>query len=315
MLSDMRKWVERNPLYLDARWNWREGVGATWRRVRTQRRILETPPISTAARGPVEVRVLTWRRDCINMLWALKSFYHFAEVDYPVYFHDGGLQPGNLRLIRRHFPNAHVIDAREADVQVSAFLLSRGLVRSELYRRSNVATRKLFDYFVLSNADRIISVDSDVVFFGRPAEVIEQSALSRRNYYNKDESYWYSLSKEECRELLGMVPIECVNSGLFSVWRDSIDFQAIERWLAHPALFDDKWVSEQTLHALCSTAFGVELLPERYLVSTKPGLHPELICKHYPGFYRPLLYEEGMAHLIDRGFLRDLRQAQRASLQ
>jgi hypothetical protein len=306
VFSKIRRWVEQQPLYLDARWNLREGLSATWRRVRIQRLILKTPAILTANKGPVEVRVLTWRRDFVSMLWALKSFYHFAEVNYPLYVHNGGLLPANLQLLRKHFPHAHVVDAAEADRRVSEFLVKRGLVRCEEYRRGNVATQKLFDYFVLSTADRIISTDSDVVFFAKPVELCEASVSPRRNRYNKDEAYSYSMSEDECRARLGTVPVGHVNSGLFSVWRDSIDFEAIERWLAEPKLFEDKWVTEQTLHALCSTVFGIELLPDRYLVSTKTGLDSTLVCKHYPGFYRPLLYQEGMAHLVRLGFLESL---------
>jgi hypothetical protein len=89
--------------------------------------------------------------------------------------------------------------------------------------------------------------------------------------------------------------------------RESIDFGAIESWLLHPKLFADPWVTEQTLHALCGAAHGVEFLPDSYLVSTKAGLPPGLVCKHYPSFFRVWLYREGMRHLIETGFLRALR--------
>ena len=61
------------------------------------------------------------------------------------------------------------------------------------------------------------------------------------------------------------------------------------------------------MHALFSTAYGIELLPDTYCVSTTAGLGVALVCKHYPGYFRPLLYEEGMAHLHRTGFLDALR--------
>ena len=66
-------------------------------------------------------------------------------------------------------------------------------------------------------------------------------------------------------------------------------------------------MTEQTLHALCSTVYGIELLPDTYCVATTPGLKPDLVCKHYPGFFRYYLYAEGMKHLLDIGFLENLR--------
>jgi FkbM family methyltransferase len=52
---------------------------------------------------------------------------------------------------------------------------------------------------------------------------------------------------------------------------------------------------------------GGQLLPDTYCVSTTPGLSDNIICKHYPGFFRPLHYEEGISSLIDSGFLDAVR--------
>jgi hypothetical protein len=247
--------------------------------------------------------VLTWRRDWINMLWALKSFYHFSGVDYPLYIHDGGLLPSNCRDLLWHFPDARIVTADEADRRVVDILRNRGLVRCIAYRSRNVATRKLFDFFALSNADRILSIDSDILFFQNPTELCAASRDLARNLYNKDEGYWYSMTPNEFASAFGTIPISFVNSGLFLVTSKSIDFNAIEQWLSNPKLSEDRWISEQTLHALCSSAFGVQLLPDTYLVSTKRGLTNDLVCKHYPGFHRPLLYEEGMKYLLRNGFV------------
>lgn len=45
----------------------REGFRAAWQRRQWQRPILRTPPLRTASSGPIEDRVLTWRRDWINI--------------------------------------------------------------------------------------------------------------------------------------------------------------------------------------------------------------------------------------------------------
>ena len=304
-------WLRARPAYLDLRWATREGLGHAWRRRAIQRRILDTPPIRSASSGPVEVRALTWRRDCLNLIWALKSFYHFSEVDYPLYIHDGGLAPGQAGLLSRHFPEAAIIRGGESEEWVCAELDRRGLSRCVAYRRKNPTTRKLFDFFLMSSADYVISIDSDIVFFRKPELLCAPSWRIPKNLYNKDESGWYSMSPDELEANFGIRPPERINSGLSVIRRESIDFEAMEQWMAHPKLFADLWVTEQTLHALCSTVYGVEMLPETYRVSIRPGLPAGTVCKHYPGFFRPLLYEEGMTHLVRRGFLDALRSHQR----
>ncbi|MGO9449524.1 MAG: hypothetical protein ACLQDV_00545 [Candidatus Binataceae bacterium] len=303
-------WLRNQPLYLDLRWSMSEGLLRAWRRRRIQRQILNTPPVRTARTGSVEVRALTWRRDCVDLIWALKSFYLFSRVDYPLYIHDGGLARGQGEFLSKHFPDATVVLANDAEREVTAELLRRGLNRCLEYRGLNVTTRKLFDFFLLSKADYIVSIDSDIVFFRRPELLCVPPEGHRENRYNKDEGYWYSMKLDELEASFGIRPIEYINSGLSVVLRQSIDFDAIERWLQHPKLFADRWVTEQTLHALCSAVNGeAMLLPESYKVSVKPGLTPDIVCKHYPGFFRPLHYEEGMSHLLETGFLDALRSA------
>jgi hypothetical protein len=288
----------------------REGCLAAWRRARLHGSILQTPPVRTSGTGQVEVRVLTWRRDWINLIWALKTFYHYAKVDYPLVVHDGGLLPWQSTALLNHFPDAYFIPATAAEARYPAELRRRGLNRSAAYRARNVSTRKLFDFYLDSKADFIITIDSDIVFFRRPDELILQHGGWTRNWYNLDNECWYSLSLDELETAFGVRPPPCVNSGLAVVHRESIDFQAIERYLEHPKLFADRWVSEQTLHALVSTSYGLAFLPESYRVGGPPGVEPDLVCKHYPGAFRPLLYTEAMRRLVDNGLIDGLKSAQ-----
>jgi hypothetical protein len=103
---------------------------------------------------------------------------------------------------------------------------------------------------------------------------------------------------DEIEHFFNIKMLPYINSGIFRVSNKSVDFIFIENCLMNDKLFNDNWVTEQTLHALTSTKHGVELLPETYLVSTKSGLNEEIICKHYTGFFRPLFYQEGMVQAL-----------------
>jgi hypothetical protein len=288
----------------------REGFAAAWTRFPLQRPILSTPPIRTATTGPVELRVLTWRRDWVNLVWALKTYYHFAGVDYPLVIHDGGLLRWQADALRRHFPDARLVPAADADARFPVELRYRGLARSADYRSANVSTRKLFDFYLDSTADYVLTIDSDIVFFQRPDLLICPPGGWGRNWYNRDVGYWYSMSLDELEAAFGVRPPRYLNSGLAVVRRESIDYGAIEKYLAYPKLLADRWVTEQTLHALCSTVYGFEFLPDTYRVGGS-GLTPDLVCKHYPGEYRPLLYTEGMRHLLNAGVIAALNRGER----
>ena len=308
----MRGWLRRHRRWVEFQeWN-REGWRAALDRRQVQVRILSTPPVRTAGAGPVEVRVLTWRRDCLNVIWALKSFYHFAEVDFPLAIHDGGLAPGQADLLRSHFPDATFVPRAEADRRIEAEFAARGWDRCVSYRRLNSSTPKLFDFFAFSSAEHVLSIDSDIVFFRRPDELVDFDPATSPNLYNADVATAYSMTPEEMISAFGVAPPPLINSGLNLARRESMDFTKMDAWLAHPKMYENRWVTEQTLHALCSTIHGVALLPASYLVSVEPGLDGDLACKHYPGFFRPLLYSEGMSRLIDRGFLSALASPRRS---
>ncbi len=240
------------------------------------------------------MRVLTWRRDWVNCLWALKTFYSHSQQPFPLYLHDGGLFDSQVKALKRHFPNATFISKEYAEQHTVELMRSQGLTKSIAYRTTNVSTKKLFDFYLLSKAERIISIDSDIVFFRHPVELTCPAMDVRKNVYNRDCSDWYSISVEEIEHEFGLVVPPRVNSGLNSVWRESIRFDLVEEWLQYAPLFQNRWVTEQTLHAMCSTVFGLSFLPPTYMVGTSPGLVEGVVCKHYPSEPRIWYYREGM---------------------
>ena len=303
-LERLRTWLRKKPVWLNLRKIQREGIRHAWRRIRVQGQILKTDPIRTAHKGSVEVRVLTWSGDWVDLIWALKSFYYFAKVDYPLFIHDGGLTKKQIKKLKQQFPDADIISQSMADTFMEKFFHDRNLLRCLAYRNKNITTRKLFDFHAMSNADYIINIDSDILFFQGPEALIVPPDGIPCNLYNKDCGYYYSLSLDELESAFGIRPLPFINSGLCIVQRQSVDFAAIERWLADPKLFENEWITEQTLHALISTRRGVELLPDTYCVASKPGITPEMVCKHYPGgACRHLLFDEGTLHMINMGFL------------
>jgi hypothetical protein len=310
VVTAVRGWFHKQPWWVRFQELNREGWGHAWTRRRVQRQILATAPVRTAAAGPVEIRVLTWRRDWVNQIWALKSFYHFAGVDYPLYIHDGGLDRGQAEVLQAHFPDARLVGAAEADVRMADVLRERGLNHCRGFRRDNALIRKALDFFAFSTAERVITLDSDVVFFRRPDELL---ANGRVNRFNRDSGDWYTHGPDRLEEWFGIRPVPLINTGVSSVWRESVDFAFVERCLARPEMHEPAWLTEQTILALLSTAFGVELLPDAYCVGAGRRPEQDLICKHYPGPHRRLLYEEGMRHLVGAGFLDERRNAVRAA--
>jgi hypothetical protein len=302
MLHALQKTLRQYQPWLEFQELNREGWFQAWQRAGIQQLILNTQPIRTANTGSIEVRVLTWRRDWLNTIWSLKSFYYYAQVDYPLFIHDGGLKPIQIEWLKNNFPDATILKKDETDAYVLTKLKQQKLDRCFAYRYRSPFGRRLIDFYLMSDAKAIITIDADVIFFNKPNELIVSSNEVGKNKYNKDMSYYYSMENHEIVSAFEIYPVSLINAGLSLVWRESVDFNKINEWLANPKLFDESWLTEQTIHALLSTIYGVELLPETYRLGTTPGLENNSISKHYPS-RTALLYQEGMQHLIKTGFI------------
>ena len=84
----------------------------------------------------------------------------------------------------------------------------------------------------MSDADYVVSIDSDIVFFGRPDLLIPGDAPPLRNRYNKDQqAHHYSAPLDALEASCGVRPVPLINSGLSLICLCMIYFQSIQRWL------------------------------------------------------------------------------------
>lgn len=265
-------------------------------------RILDTQPIANTTDSTCEIHVFTCSKDWLNLIWALKSFYWASKRHYALCIHDDGtLAEGERDVLRQHFPNARVIDRPSADAQVLAEL--QAYPRCLEFRQTNHLAPKVFDFASYLESDRMLLLDSDILFFAEPTELLRriESPEYALNTVNGDVSSAYTVDPQVVKDRLGFEVIDRFNSGLGLIHRSSMRLDWIEELLALPDIVGHFWRIEQTLYALFSSRFGAELLPSAYDVHLEGGINGAP-CRHYVGKIRQLMYSEGMAHLIKHNF-------------
>jgi hypothetical protein len=307
--EDLSRYLRKSSTWVALRQLQYEGMWRANRRWRLWSRILSTTPIITDPVGhgtPIEVHVLCYDRDYLCALWALKSFYHFARVTYPLVIHVQGEVPRRVTArLHRHFPAARVILQSEADGIMEPWLRTRGLVRVLAARQRIPFMLKLTDFPVLSESGHLLSLDSDVVFFRFPEELLAAAhSLSSVTLFQRDPVSTYNISEERALSDLGIQLAQKVNTGIMVSPRDSLNLFRCEQYLGHPDVARPSGWIEQTLHALSASEHGrVAYLPDSYLISLDADVNLEsLVARHYAGPSRPLL-TEGMQELVRRGFL------------
>lgn len=279
------------------------GLSTAWYRDVVRAKILSSTPLKGMEDSTCEIHMLTSEADWLNLVWALKSFYIYSDARYAACIHDDGTLSANARShIRRLFPDARLIDKAEADTKVAGYL--SGYPRCAEFRRTNHLAPKIFDFLFYMRSDRMLLLDSDVLFFRRPDDLLSriEDCNYKLNTVNEDVADGYTVTPEVVEQITGLRLHRRFNSGLGLIHVESLRLDWIEEFLAIPGVLSHFWRIEQTLFALCSSRFGTELLPEEYRVHLKGGVGSDP-CRHYVGAIRHLMYSEGLRKLVGQGFL------------
>jgi hypothetical protein len=268
-------------------------------------RILRTPPVTKTDDPRIEIHVLTSISDWLNLIWTLKSFYHYSQKHYRLCIHaDRSLNADHLKCLQSHFPNSRIISRAESDQKMAEEL--RDYPKSLHFRNTNILAPKVFDFRSYLEADRMALFDSDLLFFACPDEYLKKLEHSPHNIFNSDFGNAYTVDPTAVRELTGITLQPLVNSGLGLIHRDSIRWDWTEEFLGLPGILDGHfWRIEQTLFALCSSRYGLELLSDDYKLYLEKGLHNRPF-RHYVGRIRHLMYLEGIRSLTQKSFLKNL---------
>lgn len=276
----------------------RRGWRASWHDYQTRPRIADWSPPAGLPEAEIPVHLLTGAQDWQLAGWMLASFVHTTQRDWPIVLHDDGtLSLEATTFFIAHFPRLKVWPHAQANARMQPLLA--GHPHCAAYRARHPLGLKIFDMPALTPGDRFIVLDSDLLFFRPPTEILAWAdSGARACWFNQDAADTSLVTAEEARTL-GVDLWPAVNSGLGLLVRDAFDLAFCERALAETGIEEGHiWRIEQSLFALCASRFGVGgLLPRSYEVSLGNWAAPHAIARHYVGAVRDRFYGEGLARL------------------
>src|SRR5208337_5259633 len=92
-VMNVRRSLRKNRQWVNLRRVQHEGVRRAFSRWRLWARILQAEPVvvePVSEQSPVEIHLLCCERDYLTAMWALKSFYKFSDVRFPLAIHVQG---------------------------------------------------------------------------------------------------------------------------------------------------------------------------------------------------------------------------------
>jgi len=250
--------------------------------------------------------MLVCHRDLFLAICSAKALNLALGEALPWVFHDdGSLKKADGFLLRGQFPGCRLIERAEADASFAS------LPEVAVMRRKHFMLLKLADLSRFAERERILYVDSDILFFRRPDYLLSVlEGDNNRNYFNRDINSCYVAEPEVLRERTGIVPPDRVNGGLSALNRNDISTDKIADLLPRLEIKsgNDVYFShliEQTavsLLAASSPGGWAHLPPEYDVMLEKPVVGA--VCKHYVGVIREQYEMEGLMYLLrDMNFL------------
>jgi len=249
-----------------------------------------------------EVISIVSHKDLIMYLVAISTFMYFVRRSVLItVFDDGSLINEDTLLLKRLIPEIRIVKKSDCDTKIKKIIKDKLIIK---YRDYSPIIRKVIDLHILSVKRKLIYLDSDIIFFRIPTEIIKWIDVGKDDlFFMNDPFDAYSLSNVEIMHITNIKLIPKMNIGLMGFYKDVVDLKLLSDIFS----FFDNNTFDRTIKVLDQTIFSVWFsaankyekirLNKQYLVTVDKHVIRDVICRHYfsvPGirelFYKDALY-------------------------
>jgi len=264
------------------------------------------PTIHPTSGPVVDVQMLCGKKHLDMGIWASWSLMRFIPSARLVVFSDGTLSEADLGAWRKVIPNLCLISG-EVNVQRSDEVLKGLYPLLHEWRVRNKYSAKFLGFHFHGGSDRIILLDSDVLCFQKPEELIAALEVPEPVLrWHNDVTSCYLGSIAELEAASGHSVPACVNSGFMLAKRwneeDLRYFNEVFEKLDAASLPIFHFWSEQTYYALASPRHAdAKPFSNKYSICYGKT-NPDAVIRHYVGVVkvRPRFYVEGVPLLLEQ---------------
>lgn len=244
-----------------------------------------------------EIHMLCRKKDAAMLAWSLMSFINQTGICPRVVVHeDGSFDKKTILKLEHKFPGLEVLRLEKASQMIDNIPgLSEKLL--EHRKRGHKLIYKLVDILLLSHAKKVMVLDSDVLFFKKPSEILE--FINGKSPYEAlischDGTYDLMTSEEYSRkhELLRKKTDE-MNSGIILFQKNKITTDMMLEYFENTLRKPRDYFVEMTGWASLISQTNFNFLPiEKYIVKGKPEVNT--MAKHFTSPRRHEFYIYGI---------------------
>ncbi len=285
---------------------WLFDVKASYFKYIYRKNILKTKPVEPDHN--LEVHLLACGRDFLNAIWAIKSLSYFSNLQFKTVIHDDGtLSEIQKKTFSQHFKGGQIIETKDADREMKENLKNYKYLSIYRKKKKFYCSKKLLDPLFFSRTEQIILLDSDILFFNEPEEVLRH-LKNKKSFYTSDIKSAYTHDIGQLKTITNINVQEKINAGLIYLnkteYLASLSFlEAFFKKMDAMNFDGDINRLEQTAHAIILSKIKANRLSVNYRMS-KEKLTNKAISYHFvnDGF-RSRMYKVGLAKLKAENFL------------
>jgi hypothetical protein len=220
----------------------------------------------------LEVHNLVCHRDISIALICLKSLLATSQEKLQIIVHDdGSLTDEDQTFIRAQLPNSTLMSREQADRELAIVLDRLPTLRKARLKLPHLL--KVLDVPMLCRSDNVCFVDSDVFFLRAHRGLFEISKTrSVRARFMFDIRTCHGFRLKDFWPLGPVSPIARLNSGLFCIKRNVIDFDWVEAVCSRVGLSQilqhRSWF-EQGLWAAIAGRIGCEMIDSSQIATAE----------------------------------------------
>jgi hypothetical protein len=236
---------------------------------------------------------------------SVATLYSFCFWERNIYIHyheDGTLTDDEINFLKKVFPGITIFRRVAQNSKIKNILLSKGLENCAQLRDHFLFSIRSFDMIIEKKTPYLLQVDSDVLFFSKPDEVLDSVKKGDLNgCFNKDIVNAYTFDEATMGKYIPLPVISNFNAGLFLHNFDETFFDFVDSIMEKEPQAATSWHLEQTLFAMYASYKGNFLgLPkdydlgqkhkkagnkvksEHYVQGTASDFHRDFIYKLFP---------------------------------
>lgn len=254
-------------------------------------------PGNCEIRDDISMHILCQDEDLYMIEWSVLSFLKHSGFCPRIIIHDdGSMSDKSVSVLENKFKNLKVLRKKEA----------RELLKNSPHFKNNIKTFsegghkvliQLIDILLLSDSEKVILMDGDVLFFKKPHELISfvnggseyDAMVSRQNggydlMVKDDYADKYRIYENKASEM---------NPGLIAYKRGSVSFDKLEEFLGNTRRNHDDYFLAMTGWACLLSQINYVFFPgDKYIIKGRPD--HSTVMKHFTNPRRQEFYSYGI---------------------